>query len=338
MSRKRLGLVLGSGSARGLVHIGVLKVWEREKLPLDLIVGTSIGALIGGVYASGMRVQEMEEIALSMNMRRLLRLVDLGLPCPALLNGHRVERFIRDLVDDKTFADTTVPFACVAVDLPNKTEVALQEGDLASAIRASLSTPVIFARTERVGLSLVDGAVLNPVPVDVARNMGADLVAAVTTFGDTASLGPGLRATAVEVESGEIGRGRLSRIAYSRASSLVEDKLGLPVFSQTPNGFIGLMQQELSEPRLQAAVLVIAPRINGVPVYGFHRAEKIIALGERAAERAAGQVEELMVLGEAVNDYAEQIGIRKDDRDRGSCTQRSDKPWAAGAPRKERYT
>jgi NTE family protein len=296
-----LGLVLGSGSARGLVHIGVLKVWEREQLPLDLIVGTSIGALVGGVYACGVTALEMEEIALSMDMRRLVSLADVRLPSTALLNGRRVERFIRELVDGKSFADTQVPFACVAVDLEGGREVVLRKGDLATAIRASISTPVIFAPTRREGLSLVDGAVLNPVPVDVAKDLGADLVVAVTTFGNGGGLPPLSGPVAEDVESGEIREASLSRTAYSKATSLVRQKVGSPAISQTASGSIGLMQRGLSRPRLQAADLVIAPDINGVSPYGFREAEKIIAMGERAAEKAVGAVERFVALEAALS-------------------------------------
>lgn len=297
MSQRGLGLVLGSGSARGLVHIGVLKVWEREQLPLDLIVGTSIGALIGGIYAAGMTALEMEEIALSIDTRRLVSLADLRLPRTAFFNGRRVESFVRELVGGKTFADTVVPFACVAVDLVGRREVVLQEGDLAAAIRASISTPVIFAPVRREGLSLVDGAVLNPVPVDVARNMGANLVVAVTTFGDGQSHPPALGVVGEGGKDEARTSGR-SRAAYSRASSLVKGRLGSPFVSRTASGSIGLMQRELSLYRLQAADLVIAPEINGVSLYSFREAEKIIAMGERAAERATGAVEKLTALAQ----------------------------------------
>jgi NTE family protein len=297
MSRKGLGLVLGSGSARGLVHIGVLKVWEREQLPLDLIVGTSMGALVGGVYACGVTALEMEEVALSVDLRRLISLADVRLPRTAFLDGRRVERFIQGLVDGKTFADTQVPFACVAVDLGASKEVVLQEGDLASAIRASVSTPVIFAPTKREGLTLVDGAVLNPVPVDVARDLGADLVVAVTTFGNGGGLPAFPEAFAEDVESGETRMPGLSRTAYSKATSLVRGKLRSPVISQTASYSVGLMQRGLSEPRLQAADLVIAPQTDGVSLYSFREAEKIIAMGERAAEKAVGSVERFVTLG-----------------------------------------
>ncbi len=300
MSRVKLGLVLGSGSARGLMHIGVLKVWEREQLPLDLIVGTSMGALVGGVYACGVTALEMEEIALSIDMRRLVSLADVRLPSTALLNGRRVERFIRGLVDGKTFADTIVPFACVATDLEAGREVVLRDGDLATAIKASTSMPVIFAPTKREGLTLVDGAVVNPVPVDVATNLGAHLVVAVTTFGVGGTLASFALDSAEDAECRALPTVGPSRPACPRATSFFRGRRGLPSVSQAAFASVGVMQRGLSEPRLQAAGLVIAPEVDGVSLYSYREAEKIIASGERAAEKSVGAVERLVALETAL--------------------------------------
>ena len=296
MSGERLGLALGSGSARGLAHIGVLKVLDREHLPIRMIAGTSIGALIGGAYAVGVTPQEMEEIALSVDIRQLVSLVDIARPTTALVNGRHVEEFIRSVVDDKTFADTRIPFECVAADVANEQEVVLREGDLASAIRASLSTPVIFAPVERDGRMLVDGAVLNPVPVDVARDMGADVVVAITNLGIPRSRIPVYSNNRDEesIEIGQIKDKGFTEVVYSRAIALVMDRLRSPSVYQLAAGSIDLMQRELSESRLRAADLVIAPLIDGTAYYSFYEAERIIALGEKTAETAVSEIKSLI--------------------------------------------
>jgi NTE family protein len=294
VTEKCVSLVLGSGTARGLAHIGVLKVWEREQLPLDLIVGASIGALVGGVYACGRTALEMEETALSLDVMRLAFLADLRIPNTAILKGRRVERFIQGLVDGKSFADTRVPFACVATDLAGRREVVLREGDLASAIMASISAPVIFPPTQREGSSLVDGAVLNPVPVDVARDLGADLVVAVTTLGNRAAFRALSPVDADKEESCESGRSNSTIRGHLRRPWPIRRRQGRPFVSHTMFGSISLMQRGLSEPRLQTANLVIAPEINGVRLYSFHDAARIVAMGERAAEQALGDVERLL--------------------------------------------
>jgi len=296
MSGERLGLALGSGSARGLAHIGVLKVLDREHLPIRMIAGTSIGALIGGAYAVGVTPQEMEEIALSVDIRQLVSLVDIARPTTALVNGRHVEEFIRSVVDDKTFADTRIPFECVAADVANEQEVVLREGDLASAIRASLSTPVIFAPVERDGRMLVDGAVLNPVPVDVARDMGADVVVAITNLGIPRSRIPVYSNNRDEesIEIGQIKDKGFTEVVYSRAIALVMDRLRSPSVYQLAAGSIDLMQRELSESRLRAADLVIAPLIDGTAYYSFYEAERIIAMGEKTAETAVSEIKSLI--------------------------------------------
>jgi NTE family protein len=296
MKAGRLGLALGSGSARGLAHIGVLKVLDREGFPIDMIAGTSIGAVIGGAYAAGMTPQEMERIALSVDIRRLVSLADIARPTTALVNGERVEEFIRDVVGGKTFADTRTPFSCVAVDVIGEREVVLCEGDLARAIRASLSTPVIFAPVEREGRLLVDGGVLNSVPVDVVRDMGADVVVAVTNLGIPRSKVP-IFSNNRHGESTAVGRVEtkgFTEIVYSRALTAIMDRLRSPSIYQLAAGSVDLMQRELSERRLGAADLVIAPQIDGAAYYSFHEAERIIAAGEMAAEAAVGEIERLL--------------------------------------------
>lgn len=292
----RLGLALGSGSARGLAQIGVLKVLDRAGIKVGAIAGTSIGALIGGAYAAGVSPFEMEELALSVNVKRLVSLADIARPTTALVNGARVGEFIRGLVDGMSFADLAIPFECVAVDVTDGQAVVLREGDLASAIRASLSTPVIFAPVERAGRLLVDGAVLNPVPVDVAWDMGADTVVAVTNLGIPRSavltFSNDLPEGAIEV--GRVKRVGFPEIVYSRVFAAVMDTLRSPSVFQLATGSIDLMQRELSESRLETADLVIAPRIDDVAYYSFYEAEKMIAAGEKAAEAAVADIRALL--------------------------------------------
>ncbi len=297
MSAERLGLALGSGSARGLAHIGVLKVLERECLPIDLIAGTSIGALIGGAYALGMTAGEIEAVALETDIARLVSLVDIARPTRALVNGRKIERFIRDFAGAMTFDDTMMPFACVAVDMTSGREVVLREGSLTSAIRASISTPVVFEPVERNGQLLVDGAVLNSVPVDVAREMGADVVIAVTNHGVPSSPVPVYcNDQSREKADGDRPARSFAASMPSRAASLVRDRLRAPSVYQHAACSLDLMVRELAEPRLSSADLVIAPRIDGIASYSFHEAERIIAAGEHAADAAVDEVRRFMAL------------------------------------------
>lgn len=296
MKRRCLGLALGSGSARGLAHIGVLKVLEREGVPIGAIAGTSIGALIGGAFAVGVTAAEMERIAVSIDLKHLVSLADIARPTTAFVNGRRIEEFIRDVVDGQTFADVRIPFCCIAVDVAAEREVVLHDGDLASAIRASVSTPVLFAPVEREGRLLVDGAVLNPVPVKAARDMGADAVVAVTNLGLPISRVP---AFSNDLDSGGIQTGRVhdrgfTDVVYSRVFNGVMDRLRSPSVYQLASGSIDLMQRGLSEQQLAIADLVIAPQVDGAAYYSFFEADRMIRAGAAATEAALPHIETLL--------------------------------------------
>ena len=296
MARRRLALALGSGSARGLAHIGVLKVLDREGIRVDAISGTSIGALVGGAYAAGVSPSEMERIANSVEMEDLIRLADIARPTTALVNGKRIEEFIRGVVGNQTFDDIGIPFCCVAVDITAESAVILREGDLASAIRASISTPVIFSPVERNGRILVDGAVLTPVPVDAARKLGADLVIAVTNLGLPASGVPSF-SNSLEVAPVQTVRASddgVANMVYSRVFNGVMDRLRSPSVVQLAFGSIDLMQRGLSERELATADLVIAPQVDGAAYYSFLEADRVMKAGEAAAEAALPHINHLI--------------------------------------------
>ena len=183
--KPRIGLALGGGGARGLAHIGVLKVLEREGIAIDLLSGTSMGGLISAGYAVGMSASDLEQEALQMaSVRRLLALVDRSLPRRGLFQCQRVMDYLTLHLGDHTFDDLRIPLALVAVDVNTRQEVILRQGRIVDAVRASISIPGLFAPVERGDQLLVDGGVLNNLPVDVVRSMGADVVIAVDVHSD----------------------------------------------------------------------------------------------------------------------------------------------------------
>ncbi|MHB9143973.1 MAG: patatin-like phospholipase family protein [Symbiobacteriia bacterium] len=171
-----LGLALGGGAARCVAHIGVLQVLDENRIPVNLIAGTSGGALVGALYAAGLSPKWLEELAERLNWRHMVKL---NLRRDGLLDTEGLERFVATLVKNQTFDDLRLPFAAVAVDLLTGEEVILQEGNVAPAVRASASIPGIFVPIQYRGRVLVDGGVRNNVPVSLARGMGADVVVAV---------------------------------------------------------------------------------------------------------------------------------------------------------------
>ncbi|MCJ7565964.1 MAG: patatin-like phospholipase family protein [Anaerolineales bacterium] len=177
----RVGLALSGGGARGLAHIGVLKVFEEQGVPIHALAGTSMGGLIAAAYAAGMSVSELEAAALKMtNLRELVALVDLRPPRRGLLAGEHVRKYLAKFVDeDLTFAELKLPLAMQAVDLNSGKEHTLREGNLLDAVMATSAFPGVFPPVEIQGYQLVDGGVLNNLPTELPRQLGADVVIAV---------------------------------------------------------------------------------------------------------------------------------------------------------------
>ena len=176
---RQVGLALGGGGARGFAHLGVVKALRQIGVPIHCIAGTSIGAIIGGAVAAGV-VEEAERWVNVPDWKKLPSLfLEFCLPWKGLIRGRKIERFLRETIPSGRFTDLKMPFAVVATDYNNGSEVVLQNGDVHTAIRASMSIPGVFDPVEINGRVLVDGGLVNPVPVDVCRNLGADRVIAV---------------------------------------------------------------------------------------------------------------------------------------------------------------
>jgi len=177
--RLKIGLALGSGAARGLTHIGVLKAIEEYGIKLDYISGSSIGALIGGAYAIGIPVKEIEKIALQTNWKLLSKLFSPTFSLSSLVNDSYLSEFLKTLFNNKTFNDLKIPFSAVTTDIQTGKMVVLEKGDLLSAIRASISIPILFSPVTIGKHKLVDGGIVNPTPVDIVQKMKMDKVIAV---------------------------------------------------------------------------------------------------------------------------------------------------------------
>lgn len=173
---KRLGLALGGGAARGLAHIGVLQALRAAGIDVDVIAGTSAGAIIGSLYAGGISADKLARIAERTTWAHLLRLT---VPRYGLVDTSRLESFIDTLLRGQTFDQLGMPFACVATDLVTGEEVILRSGKVAPAVRASASVPALFVPVTLDGRILIDGGAVNNIPVRVARQLGADVVIAV---------------------------------------------------------------------------------------------------------------------------------------------------------------
>ncbi len=175
----KVGLVLSAGGAKGLTYIGVIKVLEKHNVPIHCITGASAGALIGGVYASGTSIEKIEEVALSVGYRDLAKLIDPIKPSIALIKGNKIIKFLSENLFQERIEDFKIPFACVATDIFTGKKVVFNEGDALTAIRASISAPGIFKPVLYKNMCLVDGGLVDPLPVDVAKDMSANIILAV---------------------------------------------------------------------------------------------------------------------------------------------------------------
>lgn len=229
-TRKKVGLALGSGGIRGLAHIGVLKVLIENKIPIDYIAGSSIGAWIGAMYAINQDITAVEAFALENRRDKFLSLMELTLK-GGMVKGQKVEKLIQDGMDDVTFEDLQIPLRVVTTDLVSGREYVFQSGPVAQAVRASIAIPLIFQPVAFEGKLLVDGGLLHPLPSDIAHQMGADIVIGVNVdlidalaFDETAQMS--LRATGLR--SFHLMRQRVYATSMERADITIEPIIPIP--------------------------------------------------------------------------------------------------------------
>jgi len=273
--RPSVGLVLSGGGACGLVHIGVLRVLEREGIPVDYLAGTSMGGVIAAGYAAGMSSHDLEREALvATRKRHLLRLADPSIRNGGVNRGQRLLAFFRQEFGEKTFSDLRLPLALVAVDLNSFQEVVLREGPVALALRATTSIPGLFMPVEMNGWRLVDGGVLNNLPVDVVSRMGADVVIAVD-IGLTHKAGIGHW----------IGNHRWIPDGISTTLEVLDDTLYA----------LRIVGQENKLRQFPPDVLICPGLpINVNVVVGYDRVAELAAAGERAAEDHLSEIKALL--------------------------------------------
>lgn len=309
----KVGLALSGGAARGLAQIGVLKALEEESIPIDMISGTSAGALIGACYAKERKATVLEEIALGVDWKKLARLVDMNLILlwKGFVQGQKVKSFLNSLIGDVKFKDLEIPLAVVTADVETMEELIITEGSVIEAVRASISMPAIFIPVKWDNRFLIDGGVVNPLPVDVVRSMGAEIVIAVNTIAiapQRKSEQPGGKETKVR-PSLHLGDTRLLAVKKRIDSLVRQDKDKIKIFDdllyiakakiythrggiepKTPDIFnvltqsIHAMECELSKLAAKSADIIITPDVSHIGTFGFHKGEEAISQGYKATQ------------------------------------------------------
>jgi NTE family protein len=301
--RPVIGLALGGGAARGFAHIGVLRTLLAHGIVPNVVVGTSIGAVVGGSYAAG-HLDTLEEWARGLQPRNILGYLDIRLNGSGLIGGNKLAAQLEASLGQTLIEDLPLKFASVATEVRTGHEIWLTHGRLVDAMRASYALPGIFSPMLVGDRWLVDGALVNPVPVSTARALGAEIVIAANlsndVFGHSTTIfdhgtGPDVVEPIIEVEQAAPKRGFGKFFSAERTMKReFFGGAGRPGISTVMVDAFNIMQDRITRARLAGDPpdLLIAPRVGKIGWFDFHRADEMIAHGARAAERAIESIQE----------------------------------------------
>ncbi len=299
--RPRLGIALGGGAARGWAHIGVMRALARAGYTPDVVVGTSIGAVVGGCYAAG-KLDELEAFARSLTKSRVLWLMDFHLGS-GLISGDRLKRLLQRDLEGLTIESLAPRFAAVAAELRTGHEIWLTRGPLVEALRASYALPGIFDPVRLGGRWLFDGALVNPIPVTTTRALNAELVIAVNLNADMFG-----RGTVIPDHGGASAEPPQEEIAETIAEGLFSPMLGAarsfgqklgrkgqagPGIATVMVDAFNITQDRIARSRMAGDPpdVHVKPKLGRIGLFDFHRAEEAIALGEEAMGHALAELD-----------------------------------------------
>ncbi len=300
--KPKIGLALGSGAARGWAHIGLLNALVRAGIKVDVVCGTSVGAMVGGVYASG-RLPILEEWVRSLSRLNLFRYADIKIAGGGLSGGDRLVALLDEHLSEVRIEQLSVPFAAIACDIATGHEIWLSRGPLVPAMRASFALPGLFGPVQLNGDWLVDGALVNPIPVTVCRALGADLVIAANLNADfigrqrRRSGGRKTKAPETDVEKewrsfASLGKG--GRLRRRLLGPLFKSENDAPSVFSVMVASLAIIQDRLGRSRLAGDPpdVTIAPKIGHIAQFDFEKADELIAEGDAAATRALDEIHE----------------------------------------------
>ena len=291
--RPRIGLALGGGGARGYAHLGVIKVLQEADIPIDIIAGTSMGAVVGAACAMGYRTEELVDMALQMNWRRLLSLADPTIPHQGIIAGNRLEKYFQTLTCGKEFDQLEKTLVVIATDINTGEEVRLDSGPVARALRASTAVPGIFCPVNSERRYLVDGSVTTPVPAAATQEAGAKVVVAV----DVCST---VDRTDVLAQAWKWWK----EIPPMQTYGLIGMPGFLSFFKRVLPESINIVgrSMELNDRHIEisfpatptAQYWLLRPAVENVRWYEFHRVRECIQAGEAVGRQVAGQINALL--------------------------------------------
>ena len=296
-SHPRIGLALSGGGARGWAHIGVLEVLREEGIAVYCIAGTSMGALVGAVYAAG-RLDDLRHVAVDLDWKRVLGyFAEFSLPGSGLIDGRKVRQFLHEYIGATTIERLNLPFAAVATNIETGSEVILRDGDVVDAVRASIAIPGLFTPGRRDGAFLVDGGLVNPIPVSVARALGADVVIAVDVVRAPLPVQDDARAEPVRRPRAKRPRAeiaarvfdlieeRIEHLSRPRAAAIGGRRCAAPGIFDVFGNAGRIVQRQIADMRLarEPPDVLIQPDLQQISTMDFRRAAEAIAAGRAAA-------------------------------------------------------
>lgn len=290
-----IALALGGGAARGWAHIGVLRALEEAEIPIGMIAGTSIGALVGGCYLAG-KLDELEDFARSLTRRRIFGLLDINFAGSGLFGGMKLTARMHEHLSEITFKDLPVPFVCVAAEIRTGHEIWLSSGSLITAMRASYALPGVFEPVAVNGRVLVDGALVNPVPVSACRAQEQPLVMAVNLHYDMFGRAAVIRHDAgppQTVRPGTDGAG--APHAGDKGARRRDQRLGITgVMVEAFN----IIQDRISRARLAGDPpdLSLQPKLGNIGLTEFYRADEAIKIGYESTQARIPELQRLLAV------------------------------------------
>lgn len=321
----KIGLALSGGAACGMAHIGALKAIEEESIPIGMVAGTSVGALIGACYAQEMNCSALEDMVLGADWKTAARLFDIYLILlgKGFIHEQKIKSILMSIIGDVNFEDLEIPLAVVAADLQSMEEVVISKGRVLEGVRASISMPVMFPPVKWGNRFLIDGGVVNPLPVDVVRNMGATIVVAVNVLTvaqlkkvekpveKKAEMRPSPRtenthlpSVTVQKKINRLVRGHKDRIRiFDELSHIAETKIYAHrsrIDRHSPSIFyvLGQLLHAMEHERMKLAIknadILISPNVSNIGTFGFDKSREAIVQGYRAAKDMLPQLQEMI--------------------------------------------
>jgi NTE family protein len=289
-----IALALGAGAARGWAHIGVIRALEEADVSIDMVCGTSIGAFVGAAYAAG-ELDRFEDWVKNLNLMDVLGFMDVSLG-GGLIKGEKLMSFFQKTFTDRPIESLSMPFGAVATDLRTGAEVWCRDGSIAQAVRASMALPGLLTPIRAQGRTLVDGGLVNPVPVSLARAMGADIVIAVDLNADIVGrhLDPAKASDGFDVDNPVSAwlKRMQDRVASQWPSLVDAETPPLPSLFDVIASSVNIMQVRITRSRMagEPADALVTPRLAMLGLMDFHRAQDSIAEGRRAFARSLPMV------------------------------------------------